>query len=60
MKLRIKEDTCSIPAKTSYVEDGFDDNGIYYFGKKPKLPVNWKEYKRNDNKKHYAGFDEEF
>ena len=47
----ISEDTCSVPSKTSYVEDGFDDNGIYYFGKKPKLPVNWKEYKRNDNKK---------
>ena len=52
IKLRISEDTCCIPSKTSYMsEDGYDDNGIYYFGKKPKLPVNWKEYKRDDNKK---------
>jgi hypothetical protein len=38
------EDTCCIPSKTSYAEDGFDKNGIYYFGKKPKKPDNWKDF----------------
>ena len=48
-KLRIKEDTACVASKTSYIsEDGFDKNGIYYFGKKPNLPINWKEYKKKD------------
>jgi hypothetical protein len=47
MKLKIKEDTVCIPSKTSYMnEDGFDENGIYCFGKKPELPINWKEYNK--------------
>ena len=51
-KLTISEDTCCVASKTSYIdEDGLDKNGIYYFGKKPKAPVNWKDYKRNDNKR---------
>ena len=46
IKLRIKEDTACIASKTSYMnEDGLDANGIYYFGKKPQKPLNWKEYK---------------
>ena len=28
-------------------EDGLDANGIYYFGNKPKKPINWKDYKKN-------------
>lgn len=51
IKLTISEDTACIASKTSYIEDGFDKNGIYYFGKKPNLPVNWKDYKKDDNKK---------
>ncbi|MBO7212336.1 MAG: type II toxin-antitoxin system YafQ family toxin [Methanobrevibacter sp.] len=51
LKLTISEDTACIASKTSYIEDGFDKNGIYYFGKKPNLPVNWKDYKKDDNKK---------
>lgn len=51
MKLTISEDTACVASKTSYIEDGFDKNGIYYFGDKPKLPVNWKDYKKDDNKK---------
>jgi hypothetical protein len=52
-KLRIAEDTACVASKTSYIdEDGLDKNGIYYFGKKPKLPVNWKDYKKDDNKKY--------
>lgn len=44
MRLRIAEDTACVASKTSYIgEDGLDANGIYYFGKKPKLPVNWKD-----------------
>lgn len=44
MKLKISEDTACVASKTSYIdEDGLDKNGIYYFGKKPKLPVNWKD-----------------
>lgn len=51
--LRIKEDTACVASKTSYIdEDGLDKNGIYYFGDKPKLPVNWKDYKKDDNKKY--------
>lgn len=50
-RLRIAEDTACIPSKTSYMnEDGLDDNGIYYFGKKPAKPKSWKDYikqKRN-------------
>ena len=46
LKLRIKEDTACIASKTSYMnEDGLDANGIYYFGNKPKKPINWKDYK---------------
>ena len=53
MKLKISEDTACIASKTSYMdEDGLDKNGIYYFGDKPKLPVNWKDYKKDDNKKY--------
>lgn len=52
-KLKISEDTACIASKTSYMdEDGLDKNGIYYFGDKPKLPVNWKDYKKDDNKKY--------
>ena len=48
MKLTISEDTCCIPSKTSYMdEDGYDKNGIYYFGKKPDKPINWRDYKTN-------------
>lgn len=46
LKLRINEDTCCITSKTSYMDSGLDDNGIYYFGKKPEKPMNWKDYKR--------------
>lgn len=42
LKLLINEDTVSVPAKTSYTEDGFY-NGIYYFGE-PKKPKSWKDY----------------
>lgn len=42
LKLLINEDTVSVPAKTSYTEDGFY-NGIYYFGE-PQKPKNWKGY----------------
>ena len=28
------------------MDSGLDDNGIYYFGKKPEKPMNWKDYKR--------------
>jgi hypothetical protein len=45
-RLRIFEDTCCITSKTSYMDSGLDDNGIYYFGKKPEKPMNWKDYKR--------------
>lgn len=45
-KLRIAEDTCCITSKTSYMDSGLDDNGIYYFGKKPEKPINWKDYKQ--------------
>lgn len=51
MKLTIAEDTACVASKTSYIdEDGLDKNGIYYFGKKPKSPVNWKDYKKDDIK----------
>ena len=51
MKLTIAEDTACVASKTSYIdEDGLDKNGIYYFGKKPKPPVNWKDYKKDDIK----------
>lgn len=46
IKLKINEDTCCITSKTSYMDSGLDDNGIYYFGKKPEKPMNWKDYKR--------------
>lgn len=50
-KLKISEDTACVASKTSYIdEDGLDKNGIYYFGKKPKPPVNWKDYKKDDIK----------
>ena len=45
-KLKISEDTCCITSKTSYMDSGLDDNGIYYFGKKPEKPMNWKDYKQ--------------
>lgn len=45
-RLTIAEDTACVPSKTSYVEDGMDKNGIYYFGKKPDLPKNWRDYKK--------------
>ena len=45
LRLRIKEDTCCVASKTSYMnEDGLDANGVYYFGKKPKKPDNWKDF----------------
>lgn len=51
MKLTIAEDTACVASKTSYIdEDGLDKNGIYYFGEKPKPPVNWKDYKKDDIK----------
>lgn len=43
IKLRIREDTAYIPSKTTYSENEFH-NGIFYFGKKPEKPKNWKEY----------------
>lgn len=46
LKLSVREDTCCITSKTSYMDSGLDDNGIYYFGKKPEKPMNWKDYKR--------------
>ena len=46
MNLKVEDTTC-MPSKTSYIgEDGLDDNGIYYFGDKPKKPINWKDYKK--------------
>lgn len=43
IKLSIKEDTCCVPGKIDYMgEDGWSNN-VYYFGDKPKKPVNWKE-----------------
>lgn len=52
IKLKIKEDTCCIPSKTAYVEDGFDDNGIYYFGNKPNPPKSWRdEFNKKKQKK---------
>lgn len=43
LKLRINEDTCCVPGKIDYMgEDGWSNN-VYYFGDKPKKPVNWKE-----------------
>lgn len=52
LKLKIKEDTCCIPSKTAYVEDGFDDNGIYYFGNKPNPPKSWRdEFNKKKQKK---------
>ena len=49
-RLTIAEDTACVPSKTSYAEDGMDKNGIYYFGKKPDIPLNWKEYKKGRKK----------
>lgn len=50
MKLRIAEDTACIASKTSYIEeDGLDKNGIYYFGKKPDAPKNWKDVFKTRN-----------
>lgn len=52
IKLKIKEDTCCIPSKTAYAEDGFDDNGIYYFGNKPNPPKSWRdEFNKKKQKK---------
>ena len=31
-------------------KEWLDKNGIYYFGEKPKPPVNWKDYKKDDIK----------
>lgn len=43
LKLSIVEDTCCVPGKIDYMgEDGWSNN-VYYFGDKPKKPVNWKE-----------------
>lgn len=51
-KIKIAEDTCCIPSKTAYVEDGFDDNGIYYFGNKPNPPKSWRdEFNKKKQKK---------
>lgn len=43
IKLTISEDTACIASKTSFIEDGYDKNGIYYFGEKPILPTNWRD-----------------
>ena len=43
IKLTISEDTACIASKTSFIEDGYDKNGIYYFGEKPILPMNWRD-----------------
>lgn len=51
IKLTIAEDTCCVPAKTSYIEDGFDKNGIYYFGKKPTLPKSWRDVQNKKKRK---------
>lgn len=51
LKLKIKEDTCCVTSKTAYIEDGFDKNGIYYFGKKPKTPMNWKDFLQNKGRR---------
>ncbi len=53
LKLHIEEDTACIASKTAYIdEDGLDKNGIYYFGDKPKLPVNWRKvFKKSKNVK---------
>lgn len=50
--LSISEDTACVASKTAYNDIGLDDNGIYYFGKKPKKPVNWKDIKKDDVKKY--------
>ena len=34
------------------MDSGLDDNGIYYFGKKPEKPMNWKDYKPKNSKKN--------
>ena len=50
MKLRIKEDTACIPAKTSYQGDGVY-NGIYYFGGPPIKPKSWKDFLKSKKDK---------
>jgi hypothetical protein len=41
----LKEDVACIPSKISYMnEDGYDENGIYYFGAKPKTPKSWRDF----------------
>ena len=50
-RLRIREDTACVASKTAYNDTGLDDNGIYYFGRKPKKPVNWKDLKKGDVQK---------
>ena len=53
LKLKIKEDTCCIASKTSYIdEDGLDANGVYYFGKKPNQPISWREFQKKGVKKN--------
>ena len=43
LKLRVSEDTCCVASKTAYGDSGLDDNGIYYFGKKPNPPKHWRD-----------------
>ena len=53
LRLRIKEDTCCVASKTSYIdEDGLDANGVYYFGKKPKPPISWREFQKKGVRKN--------
>ena len=55
LKLKISEDTACVPSKISYMnEDGLDDNGIYYFGKKPDKPKNWKDFIKSRSYKQYV------
>ena len=56
-KLYINEDTACVPAKTSYVDTGLDANGIYYFGKKPETPKNWKDYIKGKRKSNMVKRD---
>ena len=49
IKLHIKEDTACVVSKTSYMEDGLDKNGIYYFGQKPETPKSWRDIFKTRN-----------
>ena len=57
MKLYINEDTACIAAKTSYNDSGLDANGIYYFGKKPESPQNWKDFIKGKRKSNMVKRD---